>query len=253
MKMILLLRRAALAFPFLAVAITALAQNPPGDFGPPPFDGPPTGQGGGPPGFGGSREERKLVKQFDTNGDKWLNAEERKRAREFLVKEKASGGNRQRGFGPRPMQRGEPAQPGAKISPADVKSYADTPLYASNVVRTLFIDFEEADWEKELADFHGTDVDVPAKLTVDGKTLRHVGVHFRGMSSHMMVGEGSKRSFNVSIDYVHDKQNLLGYRTLNLLNSHEDPSFLRSILFYQVAREYVPAPKANFVRVVIKS
>ena len=39
---------------------------------------------------------------------------------------------------------------------------------------------------KKLEDFHGTDVDVPAKLTVDGKTYPDVGVHFRGMSSYGM-------------------------------------------------------------------
>src|SRR5205823_1761616 len=39
--------------------------------------------------------------------------------------------------------------------------------------------------------------------------------------------------------------------SLNLLNSHEDPTFLRSVLYLQAARDYIPAPKANFVRVVI--
>ena len=34
------------------------------------------------------------------------------------------------------------------------------------VLRTLFLEFESADWEKELADFYHTDVEVPAKLTV---------------------------------------------------------------------------------------
>ena len=31
-------------------------------------------------------------------------------------------------------------------------------------------------------DFHGTDVEVPAKLIVDGKTYDDVGVYFRGAS-----------------------------------------------------------------------
>src|SRR4029077_5265502 len=44
---------------------------------------------------------------------------------------------------------------------------------------------------------------------------------------------------------------LLGYKTLNLLNSHEDPTFLHSVLVSHVARQYQPAPKVNLVRVVI--
>jgi spore coat protein CotH len=124
-------------------------------------------------------------------------------------------------------------------------------LYDPKTLRTLFFEFESADWEKELADFNNTDVEVPAKLTVDGKNYPNVGVHFRGASSFFTVGEGRKRSLNVSLDFANKDQRLGGYRTLNLLNSHTDPTFLRSILYYEVARDYLPAPKANYVRVVI--
>src|SRR6185436_15375451 len=117
--------------------------------------------------------------------------------------------------------------------------------------RTFFLEFEDSDWEKQLAEFKNTDVEVTAKLTVDGKTYPDIGVKFRGMSSFGMVGEGRKRSLNLSLDFVHKDQQIGGYRTLNLLNSHEDPTFLRSVLFYDIAREYIAAPKANFVRVVI--
>jgi hypothetical protein len=124
-------------------------------------------------------------------------------------------------------------------------------LYDLKTLRTLFLEFENEDWEKELEDFHNTDVEVPARLRVDGKSYEDVGVHFRGMSSYGMVRAGWKRSLNLSLDFVHPGQNLGGYRTLNLLNSHGDPTFLRAVLYLQIAREYLPAPKANFVRVVI--
>ena len=248
----------------LAAAATAQTPGPPGTppgggfDGPPPFefDGPPPNRGrfgggfGGPP--GGVRENRRLVQQFDRNGDHRLDAAERKSAREFLASEIAEGRNERRG--PRPFGRNEnaePVKPGPRVAVGDAKSFPDAPLYASNVVRTFFLEFENADWEKELADFHGTDVEVPAKLTVDGRIYPDVGVHFRGASSYMMVGEGHKRSLNLSLDFVHHQQRLGGYRTLDLLNSHEDPSFLRTVLACQIAREYIPAPKANFVRVVI--
>jgi hypothetical protein len=38
---------------------------------------------------------------------------------------------------------------------------------------------------------------------------------------------------------------------LNLLNLHEDASFLSTVLYSQIAREHIPAPRANFVKVVI--
>jgi hypothetical protein len=232
------------------LVLAALAQTPDN---PPRRDGqrPPGGGGSGPGGMGGVPEEVKLVKQFDQDGDQRLNAAERKAAREFLAKEKAEGrGPRRPGFRGR-NETQEPPAPGPKLSPSDVKSYPDAPLYDPQTLRTLFLEFEDADWEKELAEFYRTDVEVPAKLTADGKNYRDVGVHFRGASSFFTVGEGRKRSLNLSLDFAHDDQHLGGYRTLNLLNSHGDPTFLRTILYYQIAREYIPAPKANYVRVVI--
>jgi hypothetical protein len=67
----------------------------------------------------------------------------------------------------------------------------------------------------------------------------------------MMVGEGYKRSLNLSLDFVHEKQELVGYRTLNLLNASNDPTFLRAVLYTEISRQYVPTPRMNYVRVVI--
>jgi spore coat protein CotH len=132
-----------------------------------------------------------------------------------------------------------------------VKNYPKAALYEPTVLRTLFLDFESSDWEAELADFRSTDVEVPATLTVDGKRYPNVGVHFRGASSYFMVPAGYKRSLNVSLDLVDKKQRLYGYKTLNLLNSNGDPSYLSSVLYSEIARRYVPAPKVNLVKVVI--
>src|SRR4029077_7899503 len=129
-------------------------------------------------------------------------------------------------------------------------NYPDSALYEPAVLRTIFLEFENADWEAELFDFHDTDVDVPATLTVDGKKYPNVGVHFRGMSSYMGVPAGLKHSLHVSLDMADTKQRLYGYKTLNLLNSHEDPSFLSTILYSHVGRQYIPTPKANMVKVV---
>jgi len=52
-------------------------------------------------------------------------------------------------------------------------------------------------------------------------------------------------SLNLSTDFIDKKQTLYGYRTLNSLNSHGDPTFSRTVLYLQAARDYIPAPKAN--------
>jgi hypothetical protein len=191
----------------------------------------------------GARDVVEILKQFDRNGDGWLNTAERSVAREFAVSTVSGrGGGRDRGAG-------TPAR-GQTVEPSSVKTYPSAPFYDESVLRTLFIVFENDGWERELEDFRYTDVDVPAALTVDGKTYRDVGVHFRGSSSYFGIPTGFKRSLNLSLDMVH-KQDVGGYRTLNLLNSNQDPALMRAVLFMRIAREYIPAPKANFVRVVI--
>lgn len=223
-----------------ALAGTARAQFPPG-FGPPP------GGGFGPPGM----VERKILKDFDADKNGWLDDTERAKARESLKND----GVRQRmgtpgGF-PRGGGRSPETKPGPKVAPSEVANYPGKSLYEPGILRTLFLDFSSAGWEKELEDFHGTDVDVPCTLTVDGKAYQNVGVHFRGMSSYMMVRNGQKRSLNLSLDHADSNQRLDGYKTLNLLNSHEDPSFLSTVLYSELARSVIPAPKASMVKVVI--
>jgi hypothetical protein len=236
----------------------------PKDFpgGGPPGGGPPTGFG---PGnfFAGSILRRvdadktgkatlaqmlpaaeKLFREADRNADAALDAQELSAAVALVLPR--PGGP---GFGPRGGL--EPGKPGPRVAPADVKTYPTAGLYEPTVLRTLFLEFENRDWEAELADFRNTDVEVPATLTVDGNQYQNVGVHFRGMSSYFAVPAGSKRSLNLSLDFADKKQRLHGVKTLNLLNSHDDPTYLHTVLYSRIARSYIPAPRANFVKVVI--
>jgi spore coat protein CotH len=232
------------------VLLTTVIQAPARAQGPGPggFQGPPP-MGPGVPGG-----ERAIVAQFDKNGDKRLDSSERKAARESLA---ADRGPRGFGFGRRGGAGGfgrggiTPGAAGRKLTPADVKPYPSAALYDLSTLRTVFLQFENADWEQELAAFNNTDVEVPATVVVDGKTYKNVGVHFRGASSYMMVPEGSKRSLNLSFDFVDEKQAVDNYRTLNFLNANGDPTFVRGVAYSEIARQYIPAPKANYVRVVI--
>ena len=247
---------------FVMCCCAGVATAQPPEFGPPPF-GPPGFGRGGPGGPGGRGpggmmgQKQKLVQKFDKDGDGILNAAERKAAMEYLASNAGGGGRGgRRGFGAFGGRGGfggssnVEIKPGIQLAPKDVKQYGKEPLYDMGTLRTLFFQFDDADWEKELSAFYKTDVDIPATLTVDGKVYKDVGVHIRGNTSSMMVPEGGKRSLGVSINFVND-QRLLGYRSLNLLNSNADPTFLRTALYHYIARQYIAAPQANWVRVVL--
>lgn len=99
--------------------------------------------------------------------------------------------------------------------------------------------------------FKDSDVKVPATVEVDGRVYRDVGISYRGQTSFRVAGAGQKRSMNLDFDFRDKKQHLLGNRKLTSRNSAQDASFLRTVLYLHVAREYYPAFRANFVRVVI--
>ncbi|MBC8235397.1 CotH kinase family protein [bacterium] len=213
-------------------------------FQPPGFMG---GRRGGP-----GREGEKLIPRFDTDSDGKLNDEERKAARKYIQENM----DERRGF-PFPARESSEEESRAEADVAkaeEIDPYApvsyDTKagLYDEKVLRTLYLQFPNADWFEELEDFSRTDVEIPADLIVDGKVYPSVGVRFRGGSS---MGTPVKKPFNIAIDYGDGKQRLYGYKTLNLLNCNSDPSFLREVLYYRICRQYMPAPKANFVKLVI--
>ncbi|MEP6917004.1 MAG: CotH kinase family protein, partial [Acidobacteriota bacterium] len=214
------------------------------------------GTGGGGRGQGGwglrgmPQPERKIVKAYDTNGDHRLDSRERAVAREALGTQRPGGFGGRGRFGGGGMNS-VPGEPGMHLAPADVRSYPTAPVYDQSALRTIFLKFENADWEQELAAFYGTDVDVPATATLDGKIYKEVGVHFRGNSSYRMVPEGLKHSLNVSFDFANPDQHLGGYRTLNLLNANGDPTFVRTLLYSEIARHYLAVPLTNYMRVVI--
>jgi hypothetical protein len=206
----------------------------------------PQGAGRGGPPVQGAEDDTPLVDRFDRNRDKRLDRAERGAAREYLT---AHPELRRPVGRPRITRTGTP---GVALAPKDVKRYDEkTSLYDAATLRTLFLEFEHPDWEQELAAFYHTDVEVPATLVVDGKRYPDVGVSFRGNNSFTAVPDGLKRPLTLKLDFVHADQHLLGYRTLQLLNSNQDPTFLRTPLFLDVARDYIVAPAANFVRVAI--
>ncbi len=194
----------------------------------------------------GPRRAEKIINRFDTDENGKLDYAEREAAREYIHESRGEAG------APRPsghispnttheddLKASHTAQPNGNPS-----------LYDASTLRTLYLRFHDTDWYEQLGDFYRTDVDVPADLIVDGKVYQSVGVRFRGSSSYFTV-QNEKKSFNIAVDYGDDRQRLYGYKTLNLLNGHSDPSFLREILYSRIASNYIPAPKANFVKLVI--
>ncbi|MCC6462940.1 MAG: CotH kinase family protein [Saprospiraceae bacterium] len=126
-----------------------------------------------------------------------------------------------------------------------------TGLYDSATIRTIYLEFPQANYWSLLTSNYASKTDLPAKMTVDGTVYDSVGVRFKGQTSYNQNQNSQKKSFNITTDLVHPGQELLGYKTLNLNNSFQDPSFLREVFYQHQIRRHIPAASSNFVQLYI--
>ncbi|MFZ4426878.1 MAG: CotH kinase family protein [Saprospiraceae bacterium] len=127
-----------------------------------------------------------------------------------------------------------------------------TGLYDSAIVRSVYLEFPQADYWQLLRQNYNSQTEIPARMTVDGLRLDSVGVRFKGETSYLQLpANAQKMSFNISVDFVRPEQRLMGYKTLNFHNAFQDESFLREVFFLYQSRKHIPAAKANFINLYI--
>ncbi|MCH2082927.1 MAG: CotH kinase family protein [Saprospiraceae bacterium] len=129
-------------------------------------------------------------------------------------------------------------------------------IYQLDNILEVKIYFQEANWDQILDSLkqEGKDGRLVGKVIVNGKTYEQAGIRYKGNSSYYSVRKSgrSKLPFNIKVDHIKKDQEFPGgYGTLKLSNVFRDPSFLREVLSYEIAREYMFAPRANFAKVYV--
>jgi spore coat protein CotH len=126
-------------------------------------------------------------------------------------------------------------------------------LYDDRIVKEIKLYFAESNYWTILTANYASKTDLKAKIFYEGKWYNNIGVRFKGQTSYRGGGgsvSSQKKSFNISLDAFEDL-NIEGYKTLNLNNSFQDPSFMREVVYYKLIRRHSQAAKANFVRLYI--
>lgn len=126
-----------------------------------------------------------------------------------------------------------------------------TGLYDAAIIRSIYLDFSQPNYWTLMAQNYSSGTDIPAQMMVDGVTYDSVGVRFKGQTSYFGTNNSQKKSFNLSLHYIHDDQRIMGYKTLNLNNAFQDASFLREVYYLHQIRRHVPAAKATFVQLYL--
>jgi hypothetical protein len=120
-------------------------------------------------------------------------------------------------------------------------------LYDTDHISTLELTIEAANWDSILDQYYSNDEGerLLATLVIDGVTFDSVGIRYKGNATYRP--QNAKNPFNIKLDYVIN-QDYQGFETLKLSNGSHDPSFVREVLSYEIARKYMVAPFIQLLR-----
>ena len=131
------------------------------------------------------------------------------------------------------------------------QSFSQNNFYDVDNIREIKIYFFQSNWDNILDSLYvaGNDERLVANIEIDGNQYDSVGVRYKGFSSVSI--NTIKNPFNIKLDYIDNNQSHEGFTKLKLSNVIKDPSFLREVLSYEIARDYMPSPRANYANVFI--
>jgi len=124
-------------------------------------------------------------------------------------------------------------------------------LFDLGVVHEIRITFVEADWRSQLEDLYtlGENGRLSGQVSIDGTVLYGCGIRFKGYSSYS-AGR-TKNPFNIDLNHTVSGQDYQGQKKIKLSNVFQDPSFLREVLTYEVARNCMPASRTSYANVFV--
>ena len=136
------------------------------------------------------------------------------------------------------------------ISQDNAAAAAD--FFSADKVQDIKITFPQEKWSYFLDSlrFNGDGL-LEAEVEINGRKFEKAGVRYRGFKS--FTPGASRNPLHIVLNHQNPDQNIQGYTTLKLSNALRDPSMVREVLGYEIARSYMPAPKANFARVTINN
>lgn len=123
-------------------------------------------------------------------------------------------------------------------------------FYDLNTIQTIEITFSQTNWDQLLdaAASSTEDYTMATSVNINGTGFDSVGVKYKGNSTYN--ANQTKNPFHIELDTYKD-QNYEGFKDIKLSNVAKDPSFIREVLSYQIAGQYMNAPMSNYANVYV--
>lgn len=129
---------------------------------------------------------------------------------------------------------------------------AQEDFYAPGKIHEIHIRFKEHNWRHLLDSLfttYGDNGRLIGDVTIDAHLCPNAAIRYKGFSSYN--ANEIKNPFNIDLDYIRKNQNHQGYVKIKLSNVIHDPSFVREVLSYEIARQYIPSSGANFANLYV--
>lgn len=124
---------------------------------------------------------------------------------------------------------------------------SQTDLYNINTIQNINIRFEQDNWRDILDSLrYNGDEMLMGTVTVNGRSFDNAKIRYRNARAFQIGGLHNSLYLQLP-----EGQNYEGYSIIELSNALRDPSMVREVYAYEVARQYMPAPKANYAKVKI--
>lgn len=123
-------------------------------------------------------------------------------------------------------------------------------FFGKDEIRDIQLDFEQPNYWSLMEANYNAGTDILATATIDGVVFDSVGVRFKGNTSYRR-NNTEKKSFNITLDYVIEDQNVDGYSTINLGCGWDDNSSMKEVLFNNIGHNYYMGLKSNYANLSI--
>ncbi len=131
-----------------------------------------------------------------------------------------------------------------------VNAFSQTTFYDINTIQKIEVVFTQTNWDYQMDTSKlGAEGYIMAQsVTVNGVKFDSVGVKYKGSSSY--DSSYIKNPFHFALDKYKD-QSYQGFTDIKLSNDYADPSMIREALSYQILKNYMVCPRANFAQLYI--
>jgi len=123
-------------------------------------------------------------------------------------------------------------------------------FYNPDNIQTIEVTFAESNWDQLMNNAYAADAGyiLAQSVTINGMTFDSIGVKYKGNSTYR--DDQVKNPWHIELDTYKDHE-YDGYTDIKLANGYKDPSFLRDVLGYQIVRQYMDAPLANYANLYV--